>query len=820
MKRFASRHSDCLVFLAFVLLALAAGFKLLFPGAVLYTQDQNYGYALKWQEQGRPYWLRGWNDEVCGLADSARVQISNYLNLLSARVYINWFEFAALASLGFFTALYLRGKRTTWSAAIFGGILSAWLGTNFSLLSAGHFGKYGGLLFLGPALWAMGKLGEAAIPRRRRVLWGMVAAACVVAMFLEQLDTGLFFGTFLFPLAFYELVRAETDGPLPRRLLRALLVALPAAAVAAVGILGVVSSAFASGQVDNLGGGDKEESPEAAWEYLTQWSQPPDESFDLVAPGWMGWGSGDASGPYHGRVGQTANWETTHQGFMNYRTETVYLSAAGAICIAFLAWILVTGRAGERKSLVILWLVLLVATLVLSWGKYTPLYRLVAALPGFGSIRNPNKWLHVFQLAWGVCAALGLDGLLRLAEEKGQPVRRWALAAAGLAAIAFLFSFVVSGGAAKWTAAGWSLPYARAIASTRATSLVGLAVALAAFALAAFLATTRRRAFAGWLLAAFVAGECLFWLVPHYVRLAAESDFAANPLTGFLKEAAGANRVAIPVLDDAFLGHCPNRLFPAQGIETTAVTAMPRPPADYVAFTGARIPMLFRWDLEGVTHVLAGAGLAGRILSDPSFSDSVRAVAGVRVSETGVVRSAGENPTHVVLAIAGTRGRAAVVPAGLARAAAKEEALARMEDPAYDPHGELLLSDCEVPESDARTGEGTAEAISLHRGESTWRVVAGQDSYLRLADAWDPGWKAWVDGERTEVFRADYLFSAIRIPSGTHVVSFRHDTAKGEVALQLVSLLAGLAAAIFLAADARKNACGKCREATEGTAEA
>ncbi|MBQ7251558.1 MAG: hypothetical protein IJS32_03040 [Kiritimatiellae bacterium] len=808
MKRFLARHAVLSAAFAFVLLALAAGARLLVPGAVLSTQDQNYGYTLKWQNQGRPYWLRGWNDEICGLADSARIQASNWPNLLSARGYINWFQFAALASLGFFTALYLRGKKVRWSAALFGGVLAAWLGTNFSLLSAGHFGKYGGLFFLGPALWAVGKLGETTIPRRRRVLWGMVAAACVVAMFLEQLDTGLFFGTFLFPLALYELVRAETEGPLPRRLLRALLVALPAAAVAAVGILGPISSAFASGQVDNLGGADKEEAPEAAWDYLTQWSQPPDESFDFVAPGWMGWGSGDPSGPYHGRVGQTAHWDETHQGFLNYRTETVYLSAAGAMCIAFLAWLLVTGRTGERKGLALLWLALLAATLVLSWGKYTPLYRLVAALPGFGSIRNPNKWIHVFQLAWGVCAAFGLDGLLQCAKEERPIVRRWAIGAAGLAALAFLFSFVVSGGAAKWTVTGWPLEYARAIASTRAASLAGLAVALAAFALAAFAATTRRHAFAGWFLAAFVAGECLFWLAPRYVRLANPNDFAANPLTAFLKEAAGVNRVAIPVMNDAFLGRCPGRLFPAQGIETTAVTAMPRPPAAYLAFEGARIPPLVRWDLQGVTHLLLPEAVARQWLSDPAAQEALRTVCGVRVSATGVVRGDGRTPTHAVLEIAGARGRAALVPAGAAKAATPEEALERMAAPGYDPHGELLLSDGDVPEGGARTIEGSVEPVLCIRGESAWRVLASDAAYLRLADAWDPGWKAWVDGERKPVLRADYLFSAIRLEPGEHVVVFRHDAAAWELATQIAALLAGLVAAILLGGNRfRPSAC-------------
>jgi len=806
MKAPASRRPVLLAALAFLALACAAGWKLFAPGAILQTQDQNYGYALKWQAQGRPYWLRGWNDELCGVADSGRVQLSNWLNLLSAKAYINWFQFLALASLGFFTSLYLRGKKLGWPAAMFGGVLAAWLGTNFSLLGAGHFGKYGGLLFLGPALWALGKAGGPALPRLRRALWGVLAASSVTAMFLEQLDTGLFFGTFLFPLAVHELVRGEASGPLPRRLGRALLVGLPAAAVAAAGVLGVVASAFAAGQVDNLGGTDRTETPEAAWEYLTQWSQPPDESFDFVAPGWMGWGSGDATGPYHGRVGRTAGWEATKQGFMNYRTETVYLSAAGAACIAFLLWLLATGRAGERKGLAWLWLALLAATLVLSWGKYTPLYRLVAALPGFGSIRNPNKWLHVFQLAWGVAAAFGLDGLLRCGETDAKALRRWAAGAAAIALLALLFSAVVSDGAARWTATGWPAVYARAIASTRAASLVGFAVSLGAFALAALLSplASGRKA-AGWLLAAFVAGECLFLLVPHYVHRANGTDFAANPLTDWLRENAAGKRVGLPVLSDQFLGACPNRLFPAQGIDTTAVTAMPRPPAAYVAYQSARIPMPVRWELEGTGHLLLPADIAGQLLADPVLGENLQPVFAARVSPGGVVRpSGGPEATHALLALDGARGRAALMPLGTARAATPEEALARMAEAGYDPKGELLLTDCEVPEGGGRSVAGSVEAISLRRGENSWKVSNEEEAFLRVADAWDPGWKAWVDGEPAEVLRADYLFCAVRLAAGSHVVVFRHDPAKGEIALQFVSLLSGLAAALALAAGARK----------------
>ena len=128
-----------------------------------------------------------------------------------------------------------------------------------------------------------------------------------------------------------------------------------------------------------------------------------------------------------------------------------------------------------------------------------------------------------------------------------------------------------------------------------------------------------------------------------------------------------------------------------------------------------------------------------------------------------------------------------------------------MAQAGYDPHGELLLSGCDVPERDGRTLEGSVEPILCISGESAWAVVSSQEAYLRFAEAWDPGWKAWVDGARAEVLRADYLFSAVRVPAGDHVVVFRHDPAGWQLALQALSLLAGAAAVLFLVAGAAEG---------------
>jgi uncharacterized membrane protein YfhO len=44
-----------------------------------------------------------------------------------------------------------------------------------------------------------------------------------------------------------------------------------------------------------------------------------------------------------------------------------------------------------------------------------------------------------------------------------------------------------------------------------------------------------------------------------------------------------------------------------------------------------------------------------------------------------------------------------------------------------------------------------------------------------LNDTYFPGWKAFVDGQETKIYRADYTFRAIPLNAGTHQVEFIYD---------------------------------------------
>ena len=59
---------------------------------------------------------------------------------------------------------------------------------------------------------------------------------------------------------------------------------------------------------------------------------------------------------------------------------------------------------------------------------------------------------------------------------------------------------------------------------------------------------------------------------------------------------------------------------------------------------------------------------------------------------------------------------------------------------------------------------------------------------LVLSEAYYPiGWRAYVDGKETEIYRADYSFRAIVVPEGEHKVIFSYQPRSFRLGL-LISL--------------------------------
>jgi hypothetical protein len=96
-------------------------------------------------------------------------------------------------------------------------------------------------------------------------------------------------------------------------------------------------------------------------------------------------------------------------------------------------------------------------------------------------------------------------------------------------------------------------------------------------------------------------------------------------------------------------------------------------------------------------------------------------------------------------------------------------------------------------ESRGRVGRPVLPAsITLHRpNQVVVEAQSDEPGFLVLTDTYYPGWKAEIDGDPTEILRANYLFRAVALPPGLHRVTFRYEPLSVRIglAISLASLV-------------------------------
>ena len=73
-----------------------------------------------------------------------------------------------------------------------------------------------------------------------------------------------------------------------------------------------------------------------------------------------------------------------------------------------------------------------------------------------------------------------------------------------------------------------------------------------------------------------------------------------------------------------------------------------------------------------------------------------------------------------------------------------------------------------------------------------------EDGMLIVSDSWHAGWEARIDGEPAIIHRANYLFRAIEIPAGEHVVELVFTPESWRVGRVLTVVTLATMLAVFL----------------------
>ncbi|MBI4832899.1 MAG: YfhO family protein, partial [Candidatus Lindowbacteria bacterium] len=143
-------------------------------------------------------------------------------------------------------------------------------------------------------------------------------------------------------------------------------------------------------------------------------------------------------------------------------------------------------------------------------------------------------------------------------------------------------------------------------------------------------------------------------------------------------------------------------------------------------------------------------------------------------------------------------------------ASAKHVALKRLADPSFDYRKAAVFE--EEPEpiatSEAPAKSFPPELIVKSRSESETDIIVDVPGagFVILNYMYAPGWQAKVDGNRSKIYRANYLFMAIPVGAGKHAIELAYRPLGFRVG-RWISLLAVVLFSLSLAFDyARRRA--------------
>ena len=370
----------------------------------------------------------------------------SFMNLLWAALPVRVFHliFYPFCVMGICAAMYafLRDRKLPRTASLVGALSLGFSGYLLTLVSAGHRGLFEVMLTSVMTLVCIDR------GIRKGGLWYFAVAGVVTAFSLGmQPDVLVMMGMFLAAYALvacwvYRTAIAENR----RRFALGIAVGVVALGVAGAPGLDKVRHSFLPGRqkierhdiLPSSAVGKDAAQVEIAksqkWEFCTNWSLPPRDALELIAPLVFGTETSDRNAPFWGELGRSLGWKPGAKSFRNYRQHTIYAGILQVLLALYAVAFVAVGadvryrKRGLQRWQVWFWTGSAVVSLLLSLGRYTPFYRLFYALPLVDTIRCPVKFLHITNIAIAILAAYGLSFLLlairdrsRLAQDREGP---------------------------------------------------------------------------------------------------------------------------------------------------------------------------------------------------------------------------------------------------------------------------------------------------------------------------------------------------------------------------------------------------------------
>lgn len=180
-----------------------------------------------------------------------------------------------------------------------------------------------------------------------------------------------------------------------------------------------------------------------SYDYNTSWSFSPGELLTFVVPSYYGFGKSTYNGP----LSQNRDVEVnTYFGQMPFVDAAMYM---GVIVFALAIFTMIVKR---KEPLIQFLTVVVLFFILISFGKNFPVVfnLMYYYFPFFDNFRVPSMILHVVQILIPILAGLGVMELIKLRENKDQSIEKGLKITAIVFSGLFLFALLFSSAFASW----------------------------------------------------------------------------------------------------------------------------------------------------------------------------------------------------------------------------------------------------------------------------------------------------------------------------------------------------------------------------------
>jgi hypothetical protein len=501
------------------------------------------------------------------------------------------------------------------------------------------------------------------------------------------------------------------------------------------------------------------------YEYATNWSFHPFEMMNYLIPSFFGYSSSYLTDYQGQQMAMPLYW-----GWMPFTDSTMYLG----IVSLFLG---LTAVIFKREKLVKFLALLTVVIFLLAFGKHLPfLYNLMFNyFPFFNKFRVPGMILHLVPFVFGILAAYGLRYIMDLQEGIAKVNiavlrKRLIYVAGGLGGLLLIASAAKSGvysslSSFMFVRQGDLQQYgqqALAVFKQKRFDVmwddyVKFTFLAVAFFLLIWLYLSKKLQATTFVLA--VIAMMVIDLYIYDIRYinpkpntASKEHFQADETVQFLQADSSVFRV-YPIthdlfMDNTYMYHC----LQSVGGYSPAKLRIYQEVLDSLGIDPPQFPIHSNiLDMLNVKYIVAPGRLP---------------------EEKYTIVNADQAKSLLTYTNPGCLPRAFFVDEAVV-VTAKKELFSRMRE--FNPRHTALLE--KVPATVPQHSDSTSVQM-VHYGahDIELSTYSSATSLLVLSEVYYPaGWKAFIDGGETEIYKTNYILRSIVVPAGKHTVAFKFD---------------------------------------------